>query len=689
MCVAVSWKEFSYYKPSLHKYAEHLESEEIGKCFFRLLKETNASENIKILGYYTKKHSQGTLKKPTFQKEMSAVYNGLKFFEKTFAGTRTFLLSDNLPTKQLLQSMKSKDISVHNLMAKIINEFPNVEVVYCEGKKNLADIFSRATGVENPLLDFKKCHLPALVEGKYFFFNTVADWVHCTGDETSGQVEERTIANTGAKLKGDSQRPRTEAFSAPLSELVGLPSLANAYTETERTQFGKKYKECSGVYYGKEGRIVVPSARAYHVVAFCHKSLGHAGIRKLESYISKTYIIEDFSKFREKLSKYVQSCVGCLLANPQRLPVKQGSTLISVSAPMKFVSFDVAEFNRQARNTRYNFFSDKFLIVIDHYSGHVSSYPLSNITEQEITKALMAFIATNGVPNYFLSDNARPLHSEGVRRLLDSLGIVRINSAVYSSRARGACERAVQSLRHIVRLLQTDNANVEDWRPGLKQRDSGYEVLLWLLATNIYNHIPHTSKFTPHEILNSFNQVSYVFLTNNKRNNYQKRRHEWNSQIKAALNILQKERGKRLETKNKHRVGSNIELFDLVIVKERNQNKNRPLFSSAIYKVTDRFSHSAQIERLADGAVQCRNYNELKRVSECEEFSDLDDEKKNMLGILGFSRTDLKSQQPKLETRMKTRAMTKSEQEEHPENLGIFEQDDLDEAEKGVRFLVN
>ena len=686
LCVAVSWKGFLSYKPSLAKYAEHVKAEAIGKSFFKTLKSPSAAQNVRILGYYTQKHPQSVLKKPIHYKEMISAYNSLKFFEKTFGKSRTFLLSDNLPTKQLLTSMKSKDIAVYTLMGKLINEFPNIEVIYCEGKKNLADIFSRANGVENPVLDFGISHLPKLINGKYYFFERISDWVNFEGEtvECPPKPAKAPEVTVGALNVESSETPlKTNTFSAPLKELVSLPSLANAYSLEERSSFGNKYKEESGVYYDELSRIVVPLSRLFHVIAYCHKAIGHSGVRKLEAFIKQTYCVTDVVAFKKKVGTYINSCISCLLSNPQRLPVTQGSTLISASAPMKLVSFDVAEFNRQPRNTRYNYFTDKFLVVICHYSGYVNSYPLSQITEQEVTKALMAFMATHGVPQYFLSDNAKPLHSEGVKRLLENLGVKRINSAVYSSRSRGVCERAIQSLRHLTRLLQSDNSHGKEIGKELMAGESGYEVLLWLLATNMYNHSPHTSKYTPHEILHSFDQVSYVYLSNASDHTYRVKRREWNCRIKSAMVTLKTKREKELRLKNKRRVTTNIERFDLVVVKDRSNNKNKPLYSTGIYKVIDKYSYSALIERLSDGVTQCRNYGELKRLQDHEDLKLLD---KKVLGIVDFSHTTLCSQKPKLEKRILTRSQTRLQQDEDSNLFGEDEFEEDDEFEKRVRF---
>ena len=135
--------------------------------------------------------------------------------------------------------------------------------------------------------------------------------------------------------------------------------------------------------------------------------------------------------------------------------------------------------------------------------------------------AFVMYFSNYGCPENILTDNAAPFKSAGVTKLLKALGIHAIASAVYESRARAAIERRIRSLRHIIRLLNTNVMNQDN--------------ISVLRAIRIFNSMPNTKNgLSPLEIHYSFSADSLAFLSNNNKHPCNAKRKEINLKIRRV-----------------------------------------------------------------------------------------------------------------------------------------------------------
>ena len=114
----------------------------------------------------------------------------MKSFSDIIQKSKTIVLTDSLPSVQLMKSSKSKDSTVFSLIVKLAGEFPNLSVQYSPGHKNLSDVFSRPS-IDSHSLDFSKNHIPRWNEEhqEFAFFENVSEWLESRRIEQNNELK--------------------------------------------------------------------------------------------------------------------------------------------------------------------------------------------------------------------------------------------------------------------------------------------------------------------------------------------------------------------------------------------------------------------------------------------------------------------------------------------------------------------
>ena len=135
--------DFLTFKSTYQKYVENMKADCAAAQFARILKKKEARESIRVLGFHTKKFSATELNRPIYHKELHSIYMNLKFFSEIIRSSKCIVLTDSMPSKQLIRSAETREVSVFTTVARLINEFPSVQISYCPGADNISDLFSR------------------------------------------------------------------------------------------------------------------------------------------------------------------------------------------------------------------------------------------------------------------------------------------------------------------------------------------------------------------------------------------------------------------------------------------------------------------------------------------------------------------------------------------------------------------
>ena len=322
------------------------------------------------------------------------------------------------------------------------------------------------------------------------------------------------------------------------------------------------------------------------------------------------------------------------------------------------------EFGRIQNSTRHNYFTRTWLLISDHYSDLTVGIPLNNNNESEVTKGFMFYFSNYGCPENLLTDNATPFKSAGLAKLLKELGIHKIDSAVYQSRARATIERRIRSIREIVRLLNTNVMNQDN--------------IAVLRAIRIYNTMPNTKNgLTPLEIHYSFHPDSLAFLSNTKKHPWNAKRRDINLEIRR---VKEKERLKReilWKKQNKNRKHFKGNVGDLCLVRAKHQNKSQNLFGRELWRIVQKHTYTALLARTSDNLSQVRNGSEIKIVYSPTTSKKFPKDLVENFDLVSYNETVLSSQEHLVVEPRITRSRAKKLEEKLDDNEGEND-DDLD-----------
>ena len=99
------------------------------------------------------------------------------------------------------------------------------------------------------------------------------------------------------------------------------------------------------------------------------------------------------------------------------------------------------------------------LVIVDEGSGWIESFPSGNRTSQTVKVHLSQIFARFGIPRILASDNGSEFVSCDLKQWCEPLGIKKMESPTYHSRANGIAEQAVQTVKRAIQAW-SPNLNV-------------------------------------------------------------------------------------------------------------------------------------------------------------------------------------------------------------------------------------
>ena len=708
----ISTEKFLHFDKSLLKYIENLNTESVVETFLKKLNDKNVCLDMKPVGYFTKKFNNSYANKPIFLKEMESIFQNLLFFRPFLKLTKTVLLSDNLPSVQLLRKPFTKDVRTYSLIARIINEFSDVPIVYIKGSKNLSDVFSRAYDSErnnksSDEINAKFC-LPQEINGEWCFFQSFKNYLNYKNEEREKDLnpkekndidksadKQQIIKSTDINMIKNQKTENCvldrqinggktttkyinilsndlEQTNMYFAEILSLENFSKSYSIEEKAKFEKQ-----GNLLYLQDKIVVPEKLYYILIAKTHRELSHGSENRLYKFMNKFYAFIP-NKMKSAIKTYTAACLPCALTKPNRLNLKEGTAFDNISKPYEFFSADIGTFDMVPMSAN-NLYCQHFLIVICHYTYNIHIQLLSSKKDSEMTKALSSIFCNFGVPSKLLTDNGQEFYGPGIKKLLKILGVYRINSSPYVSKARSVVERAIGSIRELLRLILIENPTLS-------------APFALTIATKLFNCTPKESlnNLSPNQILFNNQAFLYPYIMNkSKLPNLRKIRTKINESIKETYNNVMEGRKKRQIKRNKKRSTMNLEINDLIVTKKHALSKTQPLFGTVIYRVIQIFDYTVECERLYDLAIQIKHKREIKKIYNSDGKINIPKEIRDKLGLITLdpNTLDLEDQikKSKIEEGIVTRSRSKSSDNETSVNMDNIIDNDLDYDLLGLR----
>ena len=237
----------------------------------------------------------------------------------------------------------------------------------------------------------------------------------------------------------------------------------------------------------KSSRIVIPFSMVGEMLNNIHD--GHQGIVKcLERARSSIWWPGITSQIKNKIS----TCNICLQNSETRR-----EPMISTEFPQRpwqIVGTDLFQLGGR-----------EYLILVDYYSRYIEMALLNSTSAQQVILHLKSMFARHGVPEVVRSDNGPQYSSLEFNKFSTEYNFDHITSSPLHPRSNGEAERAVKTLKLIMKKTLASN---EDMYKGLLAYratpiSNGYSPAELLMGRKLRNPVPEVSQKRDPQLPNS------------------------------------------------------------------------------------------------------------------------------------------------------------------------------------------
>jgi hypothetical protein len=370
----------------------------------------------RVIAYGSKLFSTQEGKFSTIEKEALAVVWGLRHFYPYLHGCRFRVMSDHAPLKWLFQ----KDNIGGRLgrwQAFLLNYEGLEGIEYLRGEENnAADALSRLKSEE------------------------------FTVDQLS-EESSQTWDGDGISI---------------CQEKAGLPSSITAdqwkCAQESDPDFPEGMNLHEGVWVDSKLCLYVPKQFVHLVLKSMHGQGIHFGVRRTIDLIRQTYF---WKRMDADVTEWIRNCDICSRVKHSAVERLLPQSLPATSRPFERVCMDYAgPLSRTQAGNRY------FLVIVDDFSRFLKVFPVRDCSAETTKKCFIRLCFDEGVPRQVLSDNGSHFTASSITALFKDLGVEHIRSAPYHPASNGMAERAVRTVKSLIRarLLETTDSNSWDVR---------------------------------------------------------------------------------------------------------------------------------------------------------------------------------------------------------------------------------
>ena len=217
-------------------------------------------------------------------------------------------------------------------------------------------------------------------------------------------------------------------------------------------------------------RIVVPTSLRLDILDRLHE--GHQGITKCRLRAQQSVWWPGLSR---QVTELVENCrICCQNAKnhmepliPSRMP----------DGPWLKVATDLFEFQKKT-----------YLLVVDYYSRFIEIAKLSDTTSGTVVNHMKSLFSRFGIPQCVVSDNGPQYSSQEFANFSQSYGFRHITSSPGHASANGEAERAVQTVKQLLRACDDPYAALLSYRVTPLQ--NGYSPAELLMSRRLRTKVP-------------------------------------------------------------------------------------------------------------------------------------------------------------------------------------------------------
>lgn len=353
-------------------------------------------EGLKPLSFFSKRLNETQLKYSSFDRELLAIYESVKHFRHYMEARQCTIYTDHKPIVFAFKKRTDNYTNRQSRWLSFISEF-TTDIMFVKGNQNnAADALSRINEIQMP---------------------TPIDYDKLSSDQKE-DAELRELIHGGQ--------------SSLEFKLITLPnSTAEIYCDISR---------------GKARPYLTPNFRKQ---AFWNlHSLSHPGIKGSVNLLRQRFIWPFLAK---DCRTWARECLECQRSKIIRHTKTELGKFDLPTERFSHIHLDLIGPLPESNGKRY------CLTVIDRATRWPEAYPLSDITAQSVSRALLSeWIARFGCPEIITTDQGRQFESELFQQLSKLLGARKCRSSPYHPQSNGLIENFHRPLKCALKAKRTE-----------------------------------------------------------------------------------------------------------------------------------------------------------------------------------------------------------------------------------------